>query len=444
MSSVRVILVIGTRPEAIKMVPLIMALRDHPTLEPVVVSTGQHRDMVDPILAMAGLTADVDLGVGRPGMTLNDLVPTVIEGFDRFCRERFGDPTTEVADPERVLEDGYPGAVLVHGDTSSAMASALAAFQLRLPVVHVEAGLRTYSTLTPYPEELNRQLISRIACWHLAPTPLNGEHLVREGVPYDRVFVCGNTGIDAMEWAAGLQAPFPDPAVAKFVERDHRLMVVTAHRREHWDGGIERIATGVAELARRRPDVGMVVPMHPNPLVRQAIAPRLSDLDNVLLTDPMPYVEFAHLLARAELAVTDSGGIQEEAPVVGTPVMVARDTTERTEGVEAGTLQLVGTDPEQIVHWGELLLDDTPQRRRMLAAKNPYGDGRSAPRIAEALQYLVDPTSAFPPRYGPGFDRLSVIRAAGYRETLQESAATFAERGKVPDRTEDNGHWVGR
>ncbi|UDY34816.1 non-hydrolyzing UDP-N-acetylglucosamine 2-epimerase [Dermatobacter hominis] len=440
---IQILLVIGTRPEAIKMLPLVLALREHPALHPVVVSTGQHRDLVDPILEAAGITPDVDLGCGGPGVTLNELVTSVASRFDAFCRERYGDPTGEVADLQHVVSDGYPGAVLVHGDTSSAMAAALSSFHLRLPVVHVEAGLRTYDALTPFPEEMNRQLISRIACFHLAPTPLNGEHLVREGVPYDRVYVCGNTGIDAMRWAASLEQEPTDPAVAAVAASGDPLMVVTAHRREHWDGGIDRIAAAIATLADRRPDTRFVVPMHPNPIVRRQIVPHLGDRPNVVLTEPMAYVEFAHLLARADLVVTDSGGIQEEAPVVGTPVLVAREETERTEGVEAGTLELVGTDPERIVHWSELLLDDTPERRAMLSAVNPYGDGHTAPRIADALCYLAGDDRIVPEHYGPGFERRAVMRAAGYRSLRHAAEEPAPERDEVPDRSDVNGHWVG-
>ena len=440
---IRIVLVIGTRPEAIKMLPLVLALRDHPALHPVVVSTGQHRDLVNPILATAGITPDVDLACGAPGVTLNELSTTVMMRFDAFCRERFGDPTGEVADLQHVVSDGYPGAVLVHGDTSSAMAAAVAAFHLRLPVVHVEAGLRTYSTLTPFPEELNRQLISRIACFHLAPTPLNGEHLVREGVPYDRVYVCGNTGIDAMRWAASLHRRPTDPQVAAVADGSDPLMVVTTHRREHWDGGIARIAGAIGTLADRRPGTRFVVPMHPNPIVRHQIVPELEGRANVVLTEPMPYIEFASLLARADLVVTDSGGIQEEAPVVGTPVLVAREETERTEGVESGTLRLVGTDPHRIVEWSERLLDDTPERRRMLAATNPYGDGHSSPRIAEAICYLAGDDRILPENYGPGFDRRAVMRAAGYRSLRHAAAAPAPERDRAPAGRDVDGRPVG-
>lgn len=232
-----VLVLIGTRPEAIKMFPVVHALRRSPSFAPIVVTTGQHRDLVAPILELAGIEADHDLDVGRPGLTLNDLVTSVITGLDALCRGRFDATGAAVSTREAIREDGFPAATLVHGDTSSALAAALASFQLRIPVCHVEAGLRTWSTLTPFPEELNRQLISRIAALHLAPTTVNEESLVREGVRHEQIFVTGNTGIDALRFAASLEPRYDDPAVAAAVMSDGPLVVVTAHRRENWSGG---------------------------------------------------------------------------------------------------------------------------------------------------------------------------------------------------------------
>lgn len=420
---VRILVVVGTRRDAIKMLPVVLALREHPSLHPVVVCTGEERHLVEPILAIGGITPDVDLavdpdvdpGAGVPGEDLNRFATSVIERFDQVVRDLYGDPTDGVADLQRVVSGGYPGAVLVHGDTSSAMAVGIAAFHLRLPVVHVEAGVRVHRGPVPFPSELNAQLISRLACFHLAPTPLNGGHLVGEGVPYDRVYVCGSTGVDAMRWAAGLEHTPGDPAVAAAMDAAHPLMVVTAHRVGQQGGDLERIASGVASLAERRPDVRIVVPMHPDAAIRHRIVPHLGDRPNVVLTGPMPYAEFAHLLGRADLVVTDSDSIQEEAPSVGTAVVVAAEGTEQTEGVDAGTLELVGTDPDLIVDRSERLLDDTPERRRMLLATNPYGDGRAASRIADALCYLSGDDRIAPERFGPGFSRRSIMRAAGYR-----------------------------
>ena len=334
-----VLVLIGTRPEAIKMFPVVLAFRRSTRFEPVVVTTGQHHDLVKPILELAGIEPDVDLGVGHPGLTLNELVRLVIERLDAFCRERFGATGAAVATREAIRGDGFPAAAFVHGDTSSAMAAAVAAFNLRIPVGHVEAGLRTFTTLTPFPEELNRQLISRITAFHLAPTSTNRENLVREGVRDEQIFVTGNTGIDALRYAAELDLPFEDAAVAEAVESGEPYVVVTAHRRENWNGGLGRIAEAIDRLATGRPGTRFVVPLHPNPLVRTELGLPLAGHANVVCTEPLAYAQFARLMAKSELVVTDSGGIQEEAPALGVPVLVARESTERGEGVEAGTLQ---------------------------------------------------------------------------------------------------------
>jgi UDP-N-acetylglucosamine 2-epimerase (non-hydrolysing) len=347
---VRILVVVGTRPEAVKLVPVILALRASESFEPVVVSTGQHHEMVAAIFALAEIEPDVELWIGghRAGR-LNELVASVLRRFEDFCVGSFGDHGASIASIEEVLDSGYPGAVLVHGDTSSAMAAALAAFHLRIPVVHVEAGLRTGGTiLSPFPEELNRQLISCLAAFNLAPTWVNAENLIRETIPGSQIFVTGNSGIDALQWAAGLQVPYADGRVREADASGDRLVVVTGHRRENWDGGLAGIADGVAGLANANPTVRFVVPLHPNPTVRAALEPRLEHLANVILTEPIPYAAFARLLARCHFAITDSGGIQEEAPSLGKPVLVTRNETERREGVDAGTLLLVGTHPKEI------------------------------------------------------------------------------------------------
>ncbi|MBS1836830.1 MAG: UDP-N-acetylglucosamine 2-epimerase, partial [Actinobacteria bacterium] len=278
---VQILVVIGSRRDATRVLPLVLALHDHPSLHPVVVCTGEQQALIEPIFQMAGIEADVDLGCSpAPDATtgdsdLNRLVTSVIERFDEVVRSRYGEPDGGVADLQRVVRDGYPAAVLVHGNTSSAMAAGIAAFHLRLPVVHLEAGQRSHLDTERPPDELNGQLLSRLACFHLAPTPRNGEHLVREGVPYDRVYVCGSTGIDAMRWAASVQAPPSDPAVAALLDTPSPLLVVTAHRREQPGGALERVAAGVASLAERRPDVRIVVPMHPDAAIRHRIVPHL-------------------------------------------------------------------------------------------------------------------------------------------------------------------------
>ena len=418
-----VLVLIGTRPEAIKMFPVVHALRNSHWFVPVVVTTGQHRDLVAPILELASIEPDFDLDVGRPGLTLNDLASTVIERLDAFLRDRYGATGTDVATREQVRTQGFPVASLVHGDTSSAVAAALASFHLRIPVVHVEAGLRTHSTLSPFPEELNRQLIARIAAFHLSPTTVNKESLVLEGIGNERVFVTGNTGLDALRFAATLELPIEEPAVHE----------------ENWNGGLARIADAVGQLAARHADVRFVVPLHPNPLVRRELGEPLADHPNVLLSEPLAYAQFARLLARATLVITDSGGIQEEAPALGVPVLVTRDSTERDEGVDAGVLTLVGTEPSHIVAVAEAILAD-PASHVVDPSSNPYGDGRASERLVAALEFLAG-IGPPPERFGPGFSRRAVLQAAGYGSLLDEPREP---RNTQPERHEEHDVWVGR
>ena len=423
MNPIRILVVVGTRPEAVKLVPIILALRESPCFDPIVVATGQHHRMVSEIFALAEIHTDADLWIGgHRSAGLNELVASVLRRFEDFCVGSFGDHGATVAPVEDVLSGDYPSAVLVHGDTSSAMAAALAAFHLRIPVVHVEAGLRTGGTiLTPFPEELNRQLVSCIASFHLAPTAANAENLIRENISHERIFVTGNTSIDALKWAASLEVPYDDPRVQDADASGDRIVVVTGHRRENWNGGLAGIAEGVARIARTHPETRFVVPLHPNPRVREALSPPLEDMANVILTEPLGYASFSRLLARCYFAITDSGGIQEEAPALGKPVIVVRDETERGEGVEAGTLLLVGTDPLAIESAGALLLDDPVAYQQMADAPNPYGDGRAAERIVGALEHLLNGGSP-PAPYGPGYSRHAVLEAAGYEPGRQIAA----------------------
>jgi len=435
-----VLVLIGTRPEAIKMFPVVHAFGASAYYKPVVVTTGQHKDLVAPILDLAEVEPDIDLDVGQPGLTLNDLVASVVSRLDRFCRERFDATGEAVATPEQIRDGGFPVAALVHGDTSSAVAAAVAAFNLRIPVVHVEAGLRTHSTLTPFPEELNRQVITRIAAFHLAPTSINRQNLEREGVRDEQIFVTGNTGIDALVFAASRRVPFDDPAVGAVVDSGAPYVVVTAHRRENWHGGLGRISLAIGRLASAHPEVRFVVPQHPNPLVRAELGRPLAEHPNVVVTEPLAYASFAHLMSKATAILTDSGGIQEEAPALGVPVLVARESTERIEGLGAGTLRLVGTDTERIVRELELLFAD-PEAFAVEPEKNPYGDGRAAERIVGAFEYLGG-FGAAPRRFGSPFSRREVLEAAGYRIAVDRTPAS--DRGLQPDRTEEHDAWVGR
>jgi UDP-N-acetylglucosamine 2-epimerase (non-hydrolysing) len=406
-------IVVGTRPEAIKLVPIIRRLRESEHYEPLVVSTGQHHRMVDYIFQLAGISTDVVLWAGSRRSQLNERVASVMRRFEDFCSERFEMQPDAVPAPEDILTGRVPAAVLVHGDTTSAMAAALSAFHLHVPVIHVEAGLRTGgSNRTPFPEELNRQLISCIAGLHLAPTAKNLENLIRENVPVGQIFVTGNTGIDALQWASTIDVRFANQALQDLYDGDRRIVVVTAHRRENWGAGLAGISEGIRRLCEFERDVHFVLPMHPNPRVRDQLTRELGDVENVLLTEPLGYATFARLLARATLVITDSGGVQEEAPSLGKPVLVARETTERTEGVEAGTLLLVGTDPDVIEAAALRLLSDPVAYSEMAEAQNPYGDGRAADRIVRALEHVLLGGDA-PEPFGPGYSRSEIIRAAG-------------------------------
>jgi UDP-N-acetylglucosamine 2-epimerase (non-hydrolysing) len=438
-------IVVGTRPEAIKLVPIIVALRRSDYYEPIVISTGQHNRMVEYIFELADIKPDVTLWAGSRRANLNERVASVMQRFEDFCVERFDIDPDATPSSEDVLAGRHPAAVLVHGDTSSAMAAALSAFHLQIPVMHVEAGLRTGgSNLTPFPEELNRQVISTIAAMHFAPTSSNLQNLVRENIPVAQVFVTGNTGIDALHWSSAIDVRFANPELQALHDSDARIVVVTAHRRENWGDGLRGIAEGIAKLAREHGDVHFVLPVHPNPRVREVLTERLTGFDNVLLTEPLGYATFARLLGRAHLVITDSGGIQEEAPSLGKPVLVTRETTERTEGLAAGTLRLVGTDPERIFHEASRLLVDENAYREMAQAENPYGDGHAAERIVGALEHILLGTEP-PNQFGPGYSRATIAISAGLRPShgldLDELEKAIGDTSEItlPDGLEDAG-----
>ncbi len=384
-----ILVVIGTRPEAIKMIPVIRALQESEEFCPIVISTGQHEELVAELFREAGMRIDATLHASRreDGVvpTLNEMVARILVGIDRLWNTK--------SVPEDLRADGQRGprgaiACLVHGDTSSASAAALAAFNLQIPVVHVEAGLRTSNLMEPFPEEGNRQIISRLAAVHFAPTAANKANLVQEGVDHDRIVVTGNTSIDMLMLAAEREGDFGPGLEDVFEDRSRRLVLVTAHRRENWGPGLEGIAEAVDRLAKRYPRTAFVVPMHPNPIAREPLIARLSGRENVRLVEPRDYFSFMRLISRSSLIITDSGGVQEEAPALGIPVLVTRSVTERDEGVAAGTLELVGTDPDRIMLSAALVLDRSDgvlEEARANAPMNPYGDGRAAERIVQAL-----------------------------------------------------------
>ncbi|MEU6365265.1 UDP-N-acetylglucosamine 2-epimerase (non-hydrolyzing) [Streptomyces sp. NPDC046931] len=364
----RIMTVYGTRPEAIKMAPVVEALRASDHFEPLVAVTGQHRSMLDQVNRLFGIEPDHDLGILSAGQTLTDITTRTLERL------------------RPVLDKEQPDAVLVQGDTTTTLAGALAAFYQKTPVVHLEAGLRTRSTYSPYPEEMNRRLTTRLADLHLAPTSGARHNLLREGVDQHSVVVTGNTVIDALLRTLDRTAGRLSDTTVRFLEADpRRVLLVTAHRRESWGEGMQSIGDALARLATLHPDLLVVFPIHRNPAVRAAVVPKVAGLENVRVVEPLDYEGFAHLMNGAHLILTDSGGVQEEGPSLGKPVLVMRETTERPEGVAAGTVALVGTDTGRIVTEVTRLLRDPVAYARMAQAVNPYGDGRAAERTVQAL-----------------------------------------------------------
>ena len=365
-----IMVVFGTRPEAIKLAPVIRAIDASALLTPVVTLTGQHQEMVDQVNSMFGVRPDHNLDVIRPGQPLDALTSRVLQRLTQ------------------TLGEDRPDAVVVQGDTTSAFAGALAAFYEHIPVVHVEAGLRTGDIYSPFPEEANRRLTSEIATLHLAPTAISENNLLREGIVAENILVTGNTGIDALLWTVGQRAPYGNQALEAVDASEAPVLLVTTHRRESWGRRMQGVANAIARLARTHPDLVVVLPVHPNPVVREALLPELRGLGNVMTVEPMSYGAFARLLRRSKIVLTDSGGVQEEAPSLGKPVLVLRDTTERPEGVSAGTARLVGTDPDRIYAEVDQLLSDAQSYRAMANAVNPYGDGRAAERTAGAIEHM--------------------------------------------------------
>ena len=368
----RVLSVMGTRPEAIKMAPVIRAMESRPTVfESRVCVTGQHREMLDQVLTVWGITPDHDLAVMRPGQTLSHVASAVID--------RLG----------QVLEEVEPDTVLVQGDTTTAMAATLAAFHHGIPVGHIEAGLRTYDMSRPFPEEANRRIIGLLASVHFAPTAEAALNLVREGSSADRVVVTGNTVIDAFLQTAALPLDLARTPLASIcpggLPPEREMVLVTCHRRENFGRGLTDICEAVVELARERPHLLFVLPVHPNPQVRGVVHSTLGHLRNVALLPPLEYQPLVWLLQHCSFLITDSGGLQEEATAVGRPVLVLRESTERPEGVAAGTAELVGSDRERILKHARLLLDDPAVYQRMSRRTYPYGDGTAAARIADHL-----------------------------------------------------------
>ena len=363
----KIMLVFGTRPEAIKMCPLVSELKSRPGFSVFVCVTGQHREMLDGVLSDFGIVPDADLDIMSEGQSLFDITSAI---------------TARVG---KVLEREAPDLVLVHGDTTTAFAAALAAFYLHIPVGHVEAGLRTYNTDAPYPEEFNRRAVGIISAYDFAPTEAARQNLLREGKPDDRIFVTGNTVIDALSSTVRQNYTHPELEAAQ----GKRLVLLTAHRRENLGEPMRRMFRAIRRVVSEHPDVYVIYPVHLNPEVRRIAHEIFDGCENIRLTEPLDVVDFHNFIARSRMILTDSGGIQEEAPALGKPVLVMRDTTERPEGVSSGTLRLVGTDEESVYRHFTRLLDDRREYARMSHACNPYGDGHASARIADILEEIV-------------------------------------------------------
>ena len=366
----RVMVVFGTRPEAIKVAPVVRALQEQSRFDLVTVATAQHRHMLDQVLKLFDIIPDVDLNMLTPRQTLSGMTERLL------------------AELVPLLSSYRPDIVVVQGDTTTAFAASLAAYYSGIPVAHLEAGLRTGDIWSPYPEEANRRLISCLTALHLAPTPTSAANLLAETVAPHRVVVTGNTVIDALLWAVANSSGYGDRALTDLDDDPRPVLLVTAHRRESWGRPLQQVGAALAELAAAEPDLRIVVPLHRNPVVREALLPRLDGHSNVTVVEPLDYAAFCQLMNRCHLILTDSGGIQEEGPSLGKPVLVMRDTTERPEGVKAGTARLVGTDPAVIVPEVRNLLHDRAEYERMAGAVNPYGDGRAAQRTVAAITHF--------------------------------------------------------
>lgn len=366
----KIMTVYGTRPEAIKVAPVVTALQSDDRLESVVVSTGQHREMLEQVNKRFGIEPDYDMALMKPGQSLNELVSRAVEGL------------------ETIIKQEQPDVVISQGDTSTAMAAALAGFQSGVKIVHLEAGLRTGNIFSPFPEEANRKIIGQVTSLHLAPTNESRENLRRENFRSKDIVVTGNTVIDALLAASKWDVQFEDPRLEALRDTDKRLVLVTTHRRENLDA-MKEIGGAVQDLAKAYPDCVFALPLHLNPKVRDSVLPEVENLSNVIITGPLPYDQFTALMSRAYLVLTDSGGVQEEAPSLGKPVLVMRENTERPEAVVAGTVKLVGTDRKRIVAEATNLLDHEAAYGAMANAVNPYGDGKAAARAVAAIAELT-------------------------------------------------------
>ncbi len=364
MKKIKVMSIFGTRPEAIKMAPLVKELERRDETESIVCVTAQHREMLDQVLATFHIQPDYDLNIMQQGQTLTDITIKSIQGL------------------ESVIKESQPDIILVHGDTSTTFAGALAAFYNQVAIGHVEAGLRTYDKYSPYPEEMNRQMVDRLTDMYFAPTKLSKENLIKENIAEAKIYVTGNTVIDAMSTTISTEYTHPE---LNWLDPNERMILLTAHRRENLGEPMRRIFKAIRRIVDEFPDVKVVYPIHKNPKVREVATEIFAGCNRVHLIEPLEVFDFHNFQNKSYLILTDSGGIQEEAPSLGKPVLVLRDTTERPEGIEAGTLKLVGTDEELIYQETKKLLEDKEAYEKMRKASNPYGDGHASQRIVDAI-----------------------------------------------------------
>ncbi len=381
LNMLKVMTIFGTRPEAIKMAPVVKALAEAPDMDPIVTVTAQHRDMLDQVLRLFDITPDYDLNIMSPGQTLYDVTDRALLGL------------------KSVLEEAKPDVVLVHGDTTTTFAGALASFYQEIPVGHVEAGLRTGNIYSPFPEEMNRKLTGSLATYHFAPTSSSESNLVKENINQDHLYVTGNTVIDALATTVREDYVFKEEAI-NALDSTKRIVLVTTHRRENLGEPMRHVYGAIRQLVEEFVDIQIVFPVHKNPKVRQVVQEELGTVERVTLIDPLDYEPFANLMAKSYLILTDSGGIQEEAPALGKPVLVLRDTTERPEAVTAGTVRLVGTDKDAVHDAAYELLHDEDAYKIMSNSVNPYGDGQASRRIVEALRHEFLGNPNVPDRFG--------------------------------------------
>lgn len=369
MKKIKVISIFGTRPEAIKMAPVVKRIEQDPRFDSLVVVTGQHREMLDQVLSYFDINPDCDLEIMSKNQTLSEITINIMSKL-----------TT-------ILQDLKPDIVLVHGDTTTTFAAALAAFYQGIKIGHVEAGLRTWDKFSPFPEEINRQLTDDLADLYFAPTIQSKANLIRESHPEDRIIVTGNTAIDAMRYT--VKSDYTHPILRD--DSNKKIILLTMHRRENQGDSMINVFRAIKRLAETRKDITVVFPMHKNPLVREKAKKYLEGSENILLIEPLDVMNFHNIAANSTIILTDSGGVQEEAPSLGVPVLVLRDTTERPEGVEAGTLKLIGTNEERVLREINRLLDDTEEYKKMSQASNPYGDGKASDRILKSIeQYFTE------------------------------------------------------